>query len=262
RSQPYDKTENSSVVYAVIFTLMLPASLPYSMVITGVVVAILIGKHAFGGWGNYPFNPAAVGYAVVTVCWSDSLFRYPVPFAPLGIFSASGAALVEASAHTLKAGGIPNIAMWDLLLGSYAGPMGTTFCLVIAASAVFLLVRRRISLELPVSFLLTCMVVSLLMPRVAIANSLALMKYELLSGALLYSSVFLVCNTNTAPKNTYARILYGILCGFLCMMFRHYGAYELGVCFAVLLGNAFSGYFDRICSAASTTARKTMLDKK
>lgn len=32
------------------------------------------------------------------------------------------------------------------------------------------------------------------------------------------------------------------------MMFRYYGSYELGVCFALLLSNAFSGYLDRVCS--------------
>lgn len=249
RHYPHDKTEISSFAYAVIFTLMLPATAPYYMVIVGVVVAVIIGKHVFGGWGSYPFNPAAVGYAVVTVSWPEQLFQYPAPFSMPGVFGSSNVSLVAASAHTLKTGGVPNIPTLDLILGSYAGPMGTTFCLVIAASAVFLLVRRRITVDLPVSFLATCAVISLLMPRITMAARLDVMKYELLSGALLFGSVFLVSNNTTAPKNKLARVLYGVLCGFLTMMFRYYGAYELGICFAVLLANAFSGYLDRVCSA-------------
>lgn len=249
RHYPHDNTENSSFVYAAIFTLMLPATAPYYMIVVGVAIAVLIGKHIFGGWGSYPFNPAAVGYAVVTISWSEMLFKYPQPFSTLSLFGASDVPLIEASAHTLKNGGVPNIPTLDLILGSYAGPMGTTFCIVIAASAIYLLVRRRITLELPVSFLATCVVISLLMPRITMAARLDVVKYELLSGALLFGSIFLVCNATTAPKNKLARVLYGILCGFLTMMFRYYGAYELGVCFAVLLANAFSGYLDRICSA-------------
>ena len=60
--------------------------------------------------------------------------------------------------------------------------------------------------------------------------------------------VFLLCESATAPKNRLARVVYGVLTGFLTMMFRYYGSYELGVCFALLLSNAFSGYLDRVCS--------------
>lgn len=256
RRIPYDKTENSSLVYAVIFTLMLPATLPYRMVLAGVAVSVLLGKQAFGGWGSYPFCPAALGYAVVTVCWPDQLFRYPTPFAHPGVFDTTGTTLVEASAHTLKAGGIPNIGTLDLVLGSYAGPMGATFCIVIGAVAIFLLARKRITFELPVSFLATASLISVVFPRVFIADRLEVLKYEVLSGALLFGSIFLVCNVTTAPKNRTARILYGALCGFLTMMFRYYGSYELGICFAVLLANAFSGPLDRLCNRPGFLKRK------
>lgn len=77
------------------------------------------------------------------------------------------------------------------------------------------------------------------------------MKYEMLSGALIFAAVFLLGESVSAPKNRLARILYGVLTGFLTMMFRIYGSYELGVCFALLLSCAFSGYLDRLCSRIS-----------
>lgn len=256
RRLPYDKTENSSLVYAVVLTLMLPATLPYRMVLAGVAVAVLLGKHIFGGPGSYPFSPAALGYAVITVCWPNQLFSYPKPFSQPGIFSTAGTVLVESSAHALKAGSVPNISTMDLLLGSYAGPMGATFCLVIAAAAIFLLVRRRVDFVLIGSFMTTAALVSLAFPRVLAASRLEILKYEMLSGALLFGAVFLVCNVTTSPKNRTARILYGALTGFLTMMFRYYGAYELGICFAVLLANAFSGPLDRWCSKPHFVQRK------
>lgn len=257
RRLPYDKTENSSVVYACIFTLMLPATVPYGILVCGVAVSVLIGKHVFGGCGQYPFCPAALGYAVVTVSWPEQMFRYPQPFGAVKLFgNTAGTALVDSAAHTLKAGGIPTISTLDLVLGSYAGPMGATFCLVIAASAIFLLARRRIHIELPLAFLATCAVIVLAFPRVAVAGRLEVLKYEMLSGALLFGSVFLVCNPTTAPKHRLARILYGALTGFLTMMFRYYGSYELGICFAVLLANAFSGYLDRVCTRPRRYVKK------
>ena len=95
---------------------------------------------------------------------------------------------------------------------------------------------------------MTCAVISVCFPRVSTASRLDLLKYEMLSGAIIYAAVFLLCDPVTAPKNRLARIAYGILTGFLTMMFRYYGSYELGVCFALLLANAFSGYLDRLCS--------------
>lgn len=248
RGQRYDASENSSLVFAAAFTLMLPATAGYYMVVAGVIVGIGLGKHAFGGAGSYPFQPAALAYAAVTVSWPDQIFRYPTPFTQIGLLDVSGASFTESATHILQAGGVPNIPPLDLLLGNYAGPMGATFCLVILASAIYLLLKRRIRLSLILSFLITCAVVSLLSPRSLVVSRLTLTMYEMLSGALLFAAVFLLGETVSAPKNRLARILYGVLTGFLTMMFRIYGSYELGVCFALLLSSAFSGYLDRLCS--------------
>lgn len=248
RGQRYDSSENSSLVFAAAFTLMLPATAGYYIIVAGVAVAVLIGKHAFGGAGSYPFQPAALAYAAVTVSWPDQVFLYPAPFSQISLFSGEASSVSESTAHILQAGGVPNIPSLDLVLGNYAGPMGATFCLVIGAVAIYLLLKRRISLSLAGSFLLTCAVISVCFPRVATASRFDLLKYEMLSGAVIYAAVFLLCDPVTAPKNRLARIAYGILTGFLAMMFRYYGSYELGVCFALLLANAFGGYLDRLCS--------------
>ena len=36
--------------------------------------------------------------------------------------------------------------------------------------------------------------------------------------------------------------------GFMTMMFRYFGSYDTGVCFAVLAVNALAGYLDRLFS--------------
>jgi electron transport complex protein RnfD len=41
------------------------------------------------------------------------------------------------------------------------------------------------------------------------------------------------------------RVVYGVLVGAAAMAFRYYGAYETGVCFALLLVNSVSGWLDR-----------------
>ena len=52
----------------------------------------------------------------------------------------------------------------------------------------------------------------------------------------------------TTPKKPAAKLIFGVLTGVLTMLFRYYGSYEIGGCFAILLVNATEGYWDRLFS--------------
>ena len=258
RHRPCDKTENSSIPSALVLVLLLPATVHYYVVVVSVAVAILLGKHAFGGYGHYPFNPAAFGYAVAAVSWPGEVFLYPVPFTTMSVLDTGSATVMESVSHTLRAGGVPNVDTFDLILGNYAGPIGATSVLILVACAMYLWMRRDITLGIPFGFLLSCALVAFFYPRV---NTLGLelpwqyldirllsLKYEMLSGALIFAAVFLVNEPVTRPKNTRAHFVYGMILGFMTMMFRYFGSYDTGVCFAVLAVNALAGYLDRLFS--------------
>ena len=68
---------------------------------------------------------------------------------------------------------------------------------------------------------------------------------ELLTGAVLFSAVFLINEPYTCAHHRMGRILYGVLVGAITMGFRYYGVYETGVCFALLTVNSISGWMDR-----------------
>lgn len=266
RSQRYDKTENSSITLALIIVLMMPATVQYRVVVVAVLAAVLVAKWAFGGYGRYPFNPACVGFCIAAVSMPEQILRYPQPQNWMlnmpatwdelyKLWTFDGATLVESSANTLKNGGLPAIDNVDLLLGNFPGPLGATCCLVIAACAVFLIVRRRIPLAAPAAFLLVTIVIAFIFPRYTGITfqtwpydallRLDVVKYEVFAGSLFFAAVFLVDEPGTLPRSTLSRLIYGALLGFATMMFRYFGTYELGTCFAFLLINALSGFFDR-----------------
>jgi len=58
-----------SAVIGLIFGMMLPATSPWWLVVTGTFVAVIIGKMIFGGIGANPFNPALVGMAFLMLSW-------------------------------------------------------------------------------------------------------------------------------------------------------------------------------------------------
>lgn len=280
RSRRYDSTENSSIPIALIIVLLMPATVRFRVVIAAVLMAVLVAKEAFGGAGAYPFNPAAVGFCVVAVSWPSEVFSYPQPniwlmSLPdtaqqlLATWSFEGVSLVNGSAYVLKGGGVPNISVLNIVLGYFAGPIGATSVLVLLTCVIYLRTRKHFNMVAPLSFLVTVCLIAFLLPRggeviwtnFTLATMLARLKivgYELTTGALLFSCVFMVNENCTVPRLRASRIIYGALLGFATMMFRYYGAYELGVCFAALLVNSISGYFDRAVSRFKSTRKKVV----
>lgn len=276
RGRRFDKTENSSIALALIIVLMLPASVPVGVVVAAVLVAILVGKEAFGGAGCYPFNPAAVGFCAAAVSWPNEVFSYPNPInwmlqvntsfdGLMHMWSFEGAVLTQGSTAVLRAGGMPTTDLWNLILGNYAGPLGASSTLVIAACALFLIVRKRIPIDAPMAFGVVSILIFFFFPRYTdisfasfpgdIMRRLQVVKFESLCTSLLFSAVFLVPEPGTLPKNRLSRIIYGALLGFGATMFQYYGTYALGTCFAFLIVNATSGYFDRAIAKGSAKRR-------
>lgn len=244
RRVKYDPSDISSYMFAMVFTAMLPASSRYEIAIIGTVVTVLLGKHAFGGYGNYPFNPAAFGFAFASVCWPMALYSYPAGFSAIGLGLDSGAALHTSIASALKFGGEPYINTMDFLLGNYPGPLGTTFCFIILASLVLLIVHGAMTWHIPTMYLVTCAAWAVVFPRVSTGAPSSVM-LEMFSGAIIFAAVYIVAEPTTAPVNPAAKIVYGSLLGIGTMIFRTFGVYEMGVCFAILLLNPLSSYLDR-----------------
>ena len=144
---------------------------------------------------------------------------------------------------SLHAGLKPSILPLDLLWGMYPGPMGCTAALVLGAAALFLLARRCIRPESIVCFLLTAALAAALFPRIA-CPALTSVKYELLTGSLLFCAVFLLGDPVTSPRTTVGRCLFGVLAGGLLMAMRQTGSFEQTACFAVLIADAFAPVLD------------------
>lgn len=255
RRRPYIPDDYSNESFALVIALMLPASCSWYVLVAAVLAGVLIGKEAFGGYSSYPFHPAAVGYVVAAVSWPEQVFKNPVPGTVLPLGSTAGLTLESGISNVLKSGGLPATDTWDLLLGNYAGPMGTTAVLVIAACALFLLARRDIRLYTPLTFLAVSAAIAFFFPRQGAllgtgiletaAARLVIVKYEICSGAMIFGAVFLMNEPFTAPRrHRSGRILYGALLGAVTMAFRYYGVYETGICFALLAVNSVSEWLD------------------
>lgn len=251
RHRVYQAGDFSSESFALVIALLMPATVDWYVIIAAVLAGVLIGKEVFGGYGSYPFNPAAVGYAVAAVSWPEQVFRYPQPYTGIPLWDASGVPVSDTISETLRSGGSLNISALSLGLGEYAAPMGTGAALIILACGLFLWMQKDIRLSAAVSFLATSALIAFLWPRQVGVDGIDLLlrlqcvRDELLTGAMLFSAVFLLNEPYTCAHHRLGRILYGMLVGAFTMGFRYFGVYETGVCFALLTVNSISGWMDR-----------------
>ncbi|MEG3030575.1 MAG: RnfABCDGE type electron transport complex subunit D, partial [Oscillospiraceae bacterium] len=244
RSQEFDSSDYSSLFSALAFCMLLPVNVPLYVIIITVGLTTLVGKHLFGGKDVYPFNLTALAMCTAAVNWPGHVFSAVVPFSKVEFWSGLADSTIS-NAGIIKDGGVPYVSTFNMLLGNHSGVMGSDFILVVGAVAVFLYATKRITWHIPVSFLATCIIFAFLFPRVYGFSRFDSVKFELLNGALIFSSVFMMNEPATTPNNPKAKVIFGVLVGVLSMLFRYFGGYEVGVCFALLIVNTVEGFIDR-----------------
>lgn len=258
-------TEVSSVVTGMVIAMLMPVNAPMWLPVIAALFAVLVAKAPFGSVGNTPFNPAAAGVAFVTICWPDKVFAYydRTQQATLPLFADCNVNIVPSSAAVLKSGVKPNILPLQMFLEQSPGPIGTTVALTILACGLYIFLKRAANWQATVCFLLVVTLYATLFPRI-LCSPLTSVKYELLSGSLLFCSVFMITEPSTAPRTVVGRCIYGTMGGVLLMLFRTYGAYEQGACFVVLIMNAFSPCIDHaICNLkAKEASRREKIAKR
>ena len=234
RRRVYQAGDYSNESFALVITLLMPATVDWYVLAAAILAGALIGKEVFGGYGSYPFHPAAVGYAVAAVSWPEQVFRYPAPYANIPLWDASGVATSSTISDTLRSGA----------------------AIVLVACGLFLWMQKDVRLSASLSFLITAGLIVFFFPRqlgltegtaftAGLVFRLRCVRDEMLTGAMLFSAVFLLNEPYTCAHHRRGRILYGVMVGAFTMGFRYFGVYETGVCFAILAVNSISGWLDR-----------------
>ncbi len=232
----------SCAITGLMIPLLMPVTVPFYVIFIAQIIAIVVVKFPFGGYGNNIFNPTAVAVAFSCLSWPQYLMSYTEPFADL---SSPAASIGISPASTLLAGGVPHIAFMNALTGNFPGPMGTTAILVICACAVYLIASKTISWVTSFFGLSTVAVISAIFPRLQ-GSVLSSVAYELICETLLFGFIFMANDPITSPKTNWGRAYYGVLLGFLIMFCRHFGNIELSFVFSLILANSLSTVCDTL----------------
>ncbi len=223
----------NAVYIGVVMALMLPANASPWLAAAGCAFAIVVVKFPMGGTMNSPFVPAAAGFAFISLCKPELVFNYPAVESSAVSRSVSLASML-ADGTSIRLNSINTI---NLLIGEFVGPMGATCTILLLCSLIYIAFRRPAALLNSFGFLLACVVMAILCPRVQ-TGILSSVLLEMSSGMLIFAAVFLVTDPGASPKRLSNRFIYGVITGVLCMLIRYYGKFEESVCFAVLMTNA------------------------
>ena len=231
--KPNTLRDCSALVTGMLFALTLPVSTPFYVVILGSVFAILAAKCLCGGLGQNVFNPALAGRAFMMLLFPAALTRYAVD-------GVSGATPL----HQMVMPALPKSSLVDMLLGRIPGSIGEISALALLLGGVYLVVRKVISPRIPLAYLGSVAVLTLVFHKTD--NALAWMLYSLLGGGVMLGAIFMATDYATSPVTPVGQLLYGIGCGALTVFFRYFGLFPEGVTYAILLMNLLTWAIDRV----------------
>ncbi len=225
----------SAIVTGLLLALNLPANLPLWQAIVGSFFAIIVVKCIFGGMGCNLVNPAITARVFMLIAFG-SMAKGAFPIADTVSSATPIVSVAEGNAPDLM----------TLFLGNHGGAIGETCALALLLGGIYLIVRRVITWHIPVTFIGTVFLFSLVLEGFDVKLALA----WILSGGLFIGAFFMATDYVTSPATPWGKVIAGVFCGVITVMIRQWGNYPEGVSFAILLMNIIDPYID------AWTARK------
>jgi electron transport complex protein RnfD len=260
--------DGSVLVTAFLLAFSVPPLLPWWLGALGTALAVLLGKHVFGGLGQNPFNPAMVGYAILLVSFPAEMTRWPVPLdvdgthawpelARLSFASFYGADLAShwdgytgaTALDSIRNGLDLRYTLPELLgRGDIAGTFGARgfawINLAALAGGLYLMARGIVRWHIPVAVLAGLLVPSFIAHALDSGGALA-PTLQAFSGATMLAAFFIATDPVSAATSDRGRMWYGAGIGLIAWIIRTWGGYPDGFAFAVLLMNLAAPFIDR-----------------
>lgn len=256
----------SAVVTAVLFALCLPPLAPWWIALVGMLFAIVVAKHLYGGLGQNMFNPAMVGYVVVLISFPQvmALWLPPTSIAShsltfgevlntiftgslsLGLSwdTISEATPLDAIRISLASGRMVSEARQSPVFGDFGGLGWEWIANLYALGGFWLLWRRIISWHVPVMMIGAVVALGLVAYLVDPGSNPVPLQH-VFSGALVLGAFFIATDPVTGCTSNRGRLIFGVGVGIITLSIRSWGGYPDGVAFGILLMNMAAPLIDR-----------------
>jgi len=246
-------TDWSALVTGLLLALNLPPGSPWWMALLGSGLAIVVGKHIYGGLGSNPFNPALVARVVLLISFPVQMTTWWQPkasFFGMTDVVTTATPLGELKTHLMLNGTLDGFTMGGLidpLIGNIGGCIGEVSVIALALGGIYLLIRKVISWHIPVAFFGTLFLATglfwLLNPARFINPC-----FHLFTGGLFLGAIYMATDMVTTPMRRSGMLIFGVGCGLITFVIRVFGGYPEGVSCSIRLMNSATPLIARFTS--------------
>lgn len=230
-------SESYAIIPGVFLGLIVSINTPLWLLILGSIIASL-SKMLMGGLGKNKLNPALTGALFITVIFSSFTSGYLNPYELDTISSATPLANMTASGYVVTYENLvkPYGTLLTFFFGNIPGAIGETSSLLCIAAFIYLTYKKIIKWRIPVSYILSVTVISLI---ICLTKDIGLwfILFNILSGGLLFGAVFMATDPVTSPISHLGQVVGGIFLGILTMMIRYLTPLPEGVLISILIFN-------------------------
>ena len=228
----------SAAVTGLLLALNLPPTAPIWMGIIGSVFAILVVKQLFGGLGQNFMNPALAARCFLLIAYTGPMTNFVCDAysgaTPLAILKP-GSEVVGQTAPTLL----------TMFIGKTSGVIGETSVICLLIGAIYLVVRKIISLRIPLSYIGTFAVLIFLFAPGHQFDAMYMLQ-EICGGGLILGAFFMATDYVTSPITPNGKLVFGVCLGLLTFIFRMFGGSAEGVSYAIIFCNLLVPLIERV----------------
>lgn len=244
-------------VTSVLFSLILPPTIPLWQVALGISFGVVIGKEVFGGTGKNFLNPALTGRAFL-------FFAYPAQMSGDAIWTAvdgfSGATPLGLAAM----GGVDailqaNVTWFDAFIGTIQGSVGETSTLAILIGGLIIMFAKIAAWRIVAGVFLGMVAMSSLFNLIGSdTNPMFAMPFywHMVLGGFAFGMFFMATDPVSASMTNTGKWVFGALIGVMVVLIRVVNpAFPEGMMLAILFGNLFAPLIDNFVVQANIKRR-------
>lgn len=220
--------------------LIIPLNTPIWLVALSAFIAS-ISKMIFGGLGKNKLNPALTGAIIIIVFASAYVGTRGGYLNSYEMDAISGATPLANFSAISYAGTYEEIvgpygSLWSFFFGNIPGAIGETSAFLCIVAFIYLTVNKVIKWRIPVCYVVTVFIMSAI---IGFSNNMGLWYplFCVLSGSVLFGSIFMATDPVTSPITKHSQVLGGILLGILTIGIRYLTNYPEGVLISILIFN-------------------------
>lgn len=251
-----------SFIPGLLLGLIMPINIPISFVLIGAVI-LSLSKILFKKIGNVYLNWVLVAYLLIFLIF-NSFFQVSSNYLnalELDKFNLLPLENVNIATGIGDYGTLvkPYGSLFDFFIGLVPGEIGVTSILLCLISFIYLTITKSIKWKIPVVYILTVFFITFMIGNI---NGVDIWYplFQILSGGLVFSSIFLAADSFNSPVTTQGQILYGLFLGICTVLVRYFLPIEINASFiSILFMNIFINLLDKIGSKSKFDFRISII---